>query len=181
MKKILSIILSMTLIFASSITTFAADFAQDQLPQNIGVTVIKQELERQTPAYTGSETYEIEMGEGADDGQHQVRDAATANVSLKVMVVGSEVFAEVFLSSYDGVLFTKVEGTARLYVNGGYVTSEDFEADPLLPVASLQAGTVLGTDGLEKGDRITVWFDGSYDTQSHGSRDIYGSASATAT
>ena len=73
-----------------------------------------------------------------------------------------------------GVFFTKVEGTARLYVNGKYIGSEDFKADPLIPVPSLQAATIIEySDGFEVGDTVTVYFDGPFDTASHGSRDIY--------
>lgn len=66
------------------------------------------------------------------------------------------IWTEVFLTGADGVLITKVEVTARLYVNGLYVASADFDSDPILPVISLQAGDYVGdADDVESGDLFT--------------------------
>lgn len=176
MKKILSIFLSMIMLCTMSTTVLASDTSQSQSSEDIGVTIIKQELEKQEIPNTGSTTYEIEMEQDGSENQ----DRAIANERVSVMVVGNQVLADVFLSGIGGVYFTKMEGTARLYVNGSYKGSEDFEANPLIPVSSLQAGTVFSPDGLKKGDSVTVYFDGSYDTKNHGSSNIYGSASAEA-
>lgn len=179
MKKILSIILSITIICASPLSALAADSSEDQLSQNVAVTEKEYNLEKKESPYIDSTTVEIEMGgDTYDSQQSQVKAVDLAVVRVSIMPMGNKVLADVFLTSVDGVRFTKVEGTARLYVNGSYVTSEDFEADPLLAVASLQAGTVLEcSDGLKTGDRVTVYFDGSFDTKSHGSQDFYTSAS----
>ena len=186
MKKILTIILSMIMIFALSIPAFAADSSEKQSSEvreylsthYVAFTETEHELEKELSPYISSTSIEIEMGKDPSDGQpnqNLIADIDTAVIRTDIMIMTkNSIGADIWLKSYDGVLFKKVEGTARLYVNGKYITSGDFEADPLLAVSTLQAGVLLEySDGFDIGDRVSVYFDGSFDTLKHGSKDIY--------
>ena len=140
----------------------------------MATTKTEYKLEKEDISNTSSTTVKIDMKEESSEDQLAV-DEDIALVQASIMVMNeNELGAQVFLMSFDGVFFTKVEGTARLYVNGKYIGSEDFKADPLIPVPSLQAATIIEySDGFEVGDTVTVYFHGPFDTASHGSRDIY--------
>lgn len=182
MKIGLRIVLSLMVTLSLLTPAFAADSTEDSSKLNMATTKTEYKLERENIANTSSTTVEIDMNEEPATDRLVV-DEDIAFVQTGIMIFNeNQISTEVFLTSYDGVFFTKVEGTARLYVNGKYVASEDFEADPLIPVHALQAATLIDyPDGFKVGDNVTVFFDGSFDTASHGSRDIYQSSSLKVT
>ena len=109
----------------------------------MATTKTEYKLEKEDISNTSSTTVKIDMKEESSEDQLAV-DEDIALVQASIMVMNeNELGAQVFLMSFDGVFFTKVEGTARLYVNGKYIGSEDFKADPLIPVPSLQAATII--------------------------------------
>ena len=123
----------------------------------MATTKTEYKLEKEDISNTSSTTVKIDMKEESSEDQLAV-DEDIALVQASIMVMNeNELGAQVFLMSFDGVFFTKVEGTARLYVNGKYIGSEDFKADPLIPVPSLQAATIIEySDGFEVGDTVLM-------------------------
>lgn len=152
MKKILSMVMSLVMTFTFTIPAFADG------PSYENSTTKEYVLE---PSYENSTTTIID-----EDGQQtEANEKDLSVVKTSISFKSKGIWAEVYLSSMDEVMYTKVEGTARLYVNGIYVASEDFAADPILPVYDLQAGTYVGDeDDVESGDLVTVYFEGTFDT-----------------
>lgn len=160
MKKFLSVVLSLIMMFTCAVPVFA---------QELGSTTEKYPL-GDSPYADASSTVVI----NEDGQQEQVSTREEIIVKSTVSLKSEGIWAEVFLTAASGDLITKVEADVRLYVNGLYVASETISSDPLLPVLSLQAGGYVGdADDVESGDLVTVYFDGTVSTLLHGDRSFY--------
>ena len=81
----------------------------------MATTKTEYKLEKEDISNTSSTTVKIDMKEESSEDQLAV-DEDIALVQASIMVMNeNELGAQVFLMSFDGVFFTKVEGTARLY------------------------------------------------------------------